>query len=164
MQTLISILAKNLEKLDLPETFYLDVLKSSWPWLVGEYLAKKMYPRSLAGVQLVVTVSDIRLHQKMNTAMVSAEIKRKILSCFPGMNVKRICFETGKVPAEATSPSRPPLPEPPENLPEVIVKSAETIQDPGLRCRFLEAAGKGLSVAAHTRASKSTVKKISQEK
>jgi len=146
MENITSNLLKLLKKYDLPDTFLLEVIRAAWPEIVGKYLSERLFPKSLIGVKLIISVSDIRLLQKMNPVMISREIRKNIFSLFPDIEVKRIRFESGRVPAPGKKPAPRPDPGPPKALPKSLLETAETIEDPDLRRRFLEFAAKGLAV------------------
>jgi len=147
MENLTSILIKSLEKYDLPETFYLDVVRAAWPEIVGTYLSQKLFLGSIRGMKLTVIVGDVRLLEKMNRAMVSREIRKKIAALLPGLIVKSIGFTAGKIPSPEKRDAPPASLKLPAKLPGFLLDAAASIQNAGLRRRFLEAAGKGLAVA-----------------
>jgi hypothetical protein len=123
----------------------LALLRAAWPTAVGEELARRTQVVALDRGVLRVMVPDMRWQRSL--LRVRGDILARLRTVAGRASPRMLGFVTGPVEDSAETAARVeprPAVEPAEP-PAAVREAAESIPDPEIRARFLEAAGRYLS-------------------
>ena len=120
----------------------LALLRAAWPTAVGEELARRRQVVALDRGVLRVMVPDIRWQRSL--LRVRGDILARLRTVAGRASPRTLGFVTGAVP-EAVAKAEPRPAVEPAEPPAAVRQAAESIPDPEIRARFLEAAGRYLS-------------------
>jgi hypothetical protein len=120
----------------------LALLRAAWPSAVGEELARRTQVVALDRGVLRVMVPDVRWQRSL--LRVRGDILSRLRTVAGRASPRTLGFVTGPVAEPASKPQPATVVERAEP-PAAVREAAESIPDPELRARFLEAAGRYLS-------------------
>jgi hypothetical protein len=121
----------------------LALIRAAWPRVVGPELARRTEVVAIEGITLRVRVPDARWQKVLHR--MQAELLGRLRAVAGELAPRRLGFVAGSVPDPAPAPRIAPrdidVPPPSAGL----LRAADAIEDPEVRRRFLDTAGRYLA-------------------